>query len=221
LNLSLLVAAKTTLKIPVSCVEAGRWSHQSAEFRVEERALFSRARAKKAAGVSESMCYMGSHRSNQGEVWNDIAEKLDSMEVHSSTGAVSEAYRQRARDLDRFVDEFTAEEKQAGAIFHINGQLRGMELFDYSDTCSALLPKLLRSYALDAIDEMPEQSEQGILQNIDDFLEELKEAPTQSFDSLGEGQDIRLTGQGIAGGALVARDSNNRPMGRAKEAAGG
>jgi hypothetical protein len=55
LNLTLLVPAKTTLEIPVSCVEQGRWSHRSKEFASAERTFFSKGRARKAARVSENL----------------------------------------------------------------------------------------------------------------------------------------------------------------------
>ena len=45
LNLTLLVPAKTSLEIPVSCVEQGRWSHRSREFASAERTFFSKGRA--------------------------------------------------------------------------------------------------------------------------------------------------------------------------------
>jgi hypothetical protein len=37
------------------------------------------------------------------------------------------------------------------------------------------------------------------------FLERLAKASAESFGALGEGEDIRLSGKGIAGGALAAR----------------
>lgn len=55
LNLTLLVPAKTTMEIPVSCVEQGRWSHRTREFASAERTFFGKGRARKAARVSENL----------------------------------------------------------------------------------------------------------------------------------------------------------------------
>ena len=52
INLTILVPAHTKVEIPVSCVEAGRWSYRSREFSSAKRAMFSRARAAKAEQVT-------------------------------------------------------------------------------------------------------------------------------------------------------------------------
>jgi hypothetical protein len=71
INLSILVPSGKTLIIPVSCVEAGRWSHKSGGFSSASHTHYAEGRAKKMAQVSESMKH-GLYRSNQGAVWGDI-----------------------------------------------------------------------------------------------------------------------------------------------------
>src|SRR5919109_2372124 len=53
LNLSIMAPAGKTIVIPVSCVEAHRWRHMSAEFASAPRTHYSEGRAKKMAQVSE------------------------------------------------------------------------------------------------------------------------------------------------------------------------
>lgn len=208
LNLSLLVPANTKLEIPVSCVEQGRWSHRSREFASTERALFSRGRARKAERVSESLRESGCRNADQGEVWDDIGEKMANMAVDSSTHAIADAYEHFAGSVDEYLQAFQTSETQIGACFVINGTIRGIELFDMSDTCNKLMPKLIRSYALDAIEERPERPESTTAgsHSINDFIQAVAEAPADSFDALGEGEDLRLHSNSIAGGALAARE---------------
>jgi hypothetical protein len=205
LNLTLLVPAKTELEIPVSCVEQGRWSHRTEEFESSERAFFSKGRARKAERVSESLRENGYRESNQNEVWGDIGDKMASMDVESSTDAIADAYEYFSGSVDEYVAAFNTTEMQVGACFVINGKIRGIELFDMSDTCSKLMPKLIRSYALDAIEERQEEAI-GVEQGINDFIQTVAAAPADSFAALGEGEDLRIHSTAITGGALAARD---------------
>jgi hypothetical protein len=205
LNLSLLVPAKTSLQIPVSCVEQGRWSHRSREFASAERTFFSKGRANKAARVSENLRESGVRHSDQGEVWGDIAAKMCNMDVESGTHAIADAYEHFSVSLEEYVQAFKTSATQVGACFAINGRIRGIELFDVSDTCGKLMPKLIRSYALDAIEERQESAAIGS-QSIREFVQSVAAAPVDSFDALGEGDDLRIRSSTIAGGALAARD---------------
>jgi hypothetical protein len=205
LNLSLLVPPKSSLEIPVSCVEQGRWSHRTREFAATERAHFSKGRARKAARVSENMRFAGFRDSDQGEVWDDISFKMSSMDVDSSTSAIADAYEHFASSVDAYVGAFHVSETQVGACFAINGKLCGVELFDVSSTCEKLMPKLIRSYALDAIDERYDPGSAGTT-DLDRFMRALADAAIDRFDALGEGEDLRIRSATIAGGALVARD---------------
>jgi hypothetical protein len=48
-NLTILAPGKSTIVIPVSCVEAGRWSPMSAEFKSSAQFMYSSARAHRAS----------------------------------------------------------------------------------------------------------------------------------------------------------------------------
>ena len=205
LNLTLLVPAKTTLEIPVSCVEQGRWSHRTREFASAERTFFSKGRARKAARVSENLRDWGDRHADQGEVWDDISGKMASMDVESSTHAIADAYEHFSGSLEEYVEAFNSSDTQVGACFAINGRIRGVELFDVSATCAKLMPKLIRSYALDAIEEGQEAAMDDA-QSIADFIQAVAAAPVGRFKALGEGEDLRIHSNSIAGGALAARD---------------
>jgi ARG and Rhodanese-Phosphatase-superfamily-associated Protein domain len=125
------------------------------------------------------------------------------MDVASDTTAIADAYAHFSVPVDEYVNAFAVQATQVGACFSINGCIRGVELFDTSDTCRKLMPKLVRSYALDAIEERQEVNASGIA-SVQDFLRDLAVAPVDSFDALGEGKDLRIHSSDIAGGALVA-----------------
>lgn len=204
LNLSILAPGESTFNIPVSCVEAGRWSHLSPEFRSGGRAFYAAGRATKASHVTDSLRTSGTRQSRQGEVWQDIAAKSARLGSRSDTAAMACMYEDRRAQVDDFVHAIRPADGQVGALFSINGRVRGLELFDFAATLGKLFPKLVGSYALDAIDEHDERSaaDAALLE----FLTEVGSARVSEHPSVGEGWDLRLSGERLSGGALYARE---------------
>lgn len=204
LNLSILVGGRQKLVIPVSCVEQGRWSYHSRDFRSARRSLFAKARAKKMRQVTESLRLNQDRRSNQSEVWADVAGKVAFCQVDSDTLAMADAYESRARQLSAYVSAFRAELGQRGAVMAIDGKPVGLELFDSAGAFARYLDKLVRSYALDAVETESGKTLVPSEAEVQRFLDSVRGAAIERFPALGEGEDIRLTGKGVSGGALAA-----------------
>jgi hypothetical protein len=144
------------------------------------------------------------YHSDQHAIWDSIHRKAANFEVRSTTGAASDIFEDRRALLDRMVGEIPALSGQIGAAFLVRGELSGIELFGSADTFSRLLPKLVRSYGLDALDERslgrrPRATEAGIAK----FLATLQNLPTFRKPALGLGEDLRFEGIGAVGAALI------------------
>ncbi len=201
LNLTVLAPARQTIVIPVSCVEAGRWRANSAEFASARRAHYAAGRAGKAAQVSESMYRKGTRDSDQGEVWANISGKAARMGAHSNTGAAAALYEKYQARLKEYYNAFTALDNQTGALFVIGGEAVGLDLFDSPVTLKTLLPKLVQSYALDAIDAGDKHSKAN-KSNAAKLIKDAVGTPEEHFPAVGEGEDLRLRGDELSGGAL-------------------
>ena len=204
-NLSILVGAHAKIEIPVSCVEAGRWSRKSDEFSSAKRAMYSRARASKTEAVTVRMRRSGERYSDQSEVWSNIAMCSADLDVDSETSSMSDIYESHEQRLDRYREAFKAQDGQVGALFAINGKPQGLELFDSSETFRHYLARLVSSYALGSLAEEVEDKE-ATLPEVETFIASVKAARAEQFEALGEGEDLRLSGDSLAGGALVAED---------------
>ncbi len=203
LNLTILVAAQSTLVIPVSCVESGRWRHVSRHFTAASRTQFAEGRAAKMRNVTASLMHSGTRRSNQGEVWQVIAEKSARVGAESDTHAMSAMFEKLEPAVDDFVRAFASDARQVGAIFAINGRVAGLDLFDAASTWRKLAPKLVRSYAVDAIDRTGAAGEL----HADDarrFMTAVASGPTAEFAATGVGTDVRVSAADVAAAALVA-----------------
>ena len=106
LNLSILVGGRQKLVIPVSCVAQARGRYHSRDFQSARRSLFAKARAKKMRQVTESLRVNQDRRSNQSEVWADVAGKVAFCQADSETLAMADAYESRGRQLSAYVSAF-------------------------------------------------------------------------------------------------------------------
>jgi hypothetical protein len=204
LNLTILVGGRQKLVIPVSCVEQGRWMYRSKDFRSVRRTLFAKARAAKMRQVTESLVVNGERRSNQAEVWAAVAGKAAAYRVDSPTLAMADVYEETAPRLNAYATAFRAESDQRGAVVAIDGKPVGVELFDSPTTFAHYLATLVGSYALDAMETAASVSATPSEDEARRFLESIAAAACERFPALGEGEDIRLRGEGISGGALAA-----------------
>jgi len=208
-NLTILAPGMKTIPIPVSCVERGRWGYQSGtnhlrarEFSESPDVMFHQARAQKMKDVTSSLARMGTRMSDQGGVWNAIGVISNKLGFVSPTDALHDVYESQKSHIDDYLDTIEPQKGQIGAIFAINGCAAGVEIFDCAETLATYLPKIVRSYALDALANQTAVSgadESEAAQLLDSILE----LDAQSFPAVGLGEDLRIETESICGGALT------------------
>jgi hypothetical protein len=107
--------------------------------------------------------------------------------------------------LENYLRAFPVVDGQVGVIFAIRGKISGMDLFDHPDAFQKTWPKLLRGYALDAIDPLaPATGLQPSLPAARRFLGLVEKAERFETKAVGLGTDIRLDSPSVVGGALAA-----------------
>ncbi len=158
LNLTVLVPARAEQAIPVSCVEAHRWRATSDAFQASRQTQFREGRAHKMAQVSRSLALGLQAASDQADVWARIEHRAASLGAESGTGAMHDIYEQQRHSVDEFIAALGPADGQIGVAMAIGGRLAGVELFDATRTLVSLLPKIVASYALDAIVGSAEQA---------------------------------------------------------------
>lgn len=201
-NTTVLVDAHSTLLLPVTCVEAGRWRQDSARFTSGHSHYNARGRQKKAEEVSEALSRSGRHDANQARVWADIGGKLDRLAVASDTAALHDVTRAHAAGLSAYGEALAAPAAhQVGAAFALGRTLIGLDLFDQARTLAALLPKLVASYALDALEESGADAPPPP-SVVADWLRAIPQAAPDPHPAVGLGKDIRLSAPRLSGAAL-------------------
>ncbi|HSJ10901.1 MAG TPA: DUF6569 family protein, partial [Longimicrobiales bacterium] len=203
INLTILVPAHTTMTIPVTCVEQGRWSLQSKAFSESGRAMFADGRARKMRDVTRSMRERGGAAADQGAVWDSVAERLDMNRASSPTGAMSAMYEQGRAGIDGYVTALEPLPLQVGAVFGMNGRIVGAELFDSSASYAVSAPKIIRSYAVqhsgDGAVPVPETEASA-------FIARLCSVEPTEHSPPGAGRQLRFEEGDTLGAALVHED---------------
>lgn len=161
LNASMMVPANSSLTVDVSCVEAGRWGYQSKSFRSSGSSSYPRLKRKMSRSAYDSYRKEGRPRSDQGEVWDEVHRKLGAMGSKSPSSNLNQAYEDRWAKLNEAVRRLRLPEDCCGAAYVFGGRVVGVDLFDKPSTLAKLLPKLVRAYAIDAMEE-PESSTGGM-----------------------------------------------------------
>ncbi len=198
LNTTVLVRGRSTLEVPVSCVEQGRWHYKSQRFASSAHSLYASVRLKKAAQVHASLRLRQSFRSNQGAIWSDLGERARALKVKSS--AMAGAFAARAPELDDYTAALAPRLGQVGALVYGGGAWWGMDVLPSPRLFAAAWPRLLSGYVLDALWRCPEgRPDETGTERLEAFLG----AAVEVFPSVGAGEDWRFAGPGVVGAALV------------------
>ena len=206
-NTTILIQKNSTVVIPVSCVEHGRWSYDSPHFHSKERMMSSNLRAMKSEQVNFSRKSSGEFRSDQSAIWDSIAEKSARMGAPSPTGAMAAMYDKERPSIDEYVQPFHLIDSQIGAVFMINGKVAGTDAFGKPETFSKVFKKLLESYALDAIDWYdPKQESKALKSEVTKFQKAVLASHVESGPSVGLGVDFRLESKKVTGFALALEE---------------
>ena len=207
-NLTMLIAAGVRTEIPVSCVEAGRWSRNSRRFRSSRHMHFNRGRREKMDQVNRKLRQDGSRGADQGEVWARIHEKQAAFSADAPTAAMDDIYAHQERGLDDYERELKPVPGQLGAVFAIDGEVSGFDLFAHSAYFDRYFPKLTRSHALDALETSAgELVGQPQKEEVENFLKDFLNAKVEEYDAVGLGKDLRVETTALIGAGL-AEDEN-------------
>ena len=200
LNVSVLVGAKTTLPIPVSCVEQDRWQMRSEAFAAAPHAAHPRLRRRKASVLLAQPLARGVA---QADVWDEVAVTAQRLNVRSATAANADAFRTHRTSLAELEEAFPLQPGQCGAILALGDDLC-LDAVSRPDAFAELWPKLRVGYLLDALDRLDRPD--GDPATARTFSAALAHARITLRPSAGRGEDIRFGTSRIIGSGLQLND---------------
>lgn len=203
INDSLIVPAKSSLNIPVSCTEHGRWhvKDQSESARCFKPSLYTANHSTRSRKSRAS--YQG--HDYQGEVWDSISEFESRADFRSATSALNDSYENLKDKQDEYLNKFTIEDGQDGIIFIVNGEVKGLELFYNPSIYRQYHEKLCRSYIIEAVVEKKETEDFDRL-DLMRILENISHCEFKTHKSVGLGENVKLSNDFGSGSALIWDD---------------
>jgi len=208
MNTSVLLRPESRTRIPVSCVEQGRWRRMSRKFASGGYSP-SLLRPRKSQSVSNKLRVSGEARSDQGEVWASVRESMASLCAESPTMAMNDAVRQRAQAFEPYVNALGYPQDARGVIAAVNGKFAAADVFDRPETLERIWSRLITGYAMDAValkstgkaKSARSLTARGALT----LLEHVGEIGCDVCPSVGLGKDWRFEAKDVVGQGLVAR----------------
>lgn len=205
LNASILLPGWRKLRIPVSCVEQGRWNQTTAHFACNAVSP-SRLRQRKSRDVRESLRSSGQARADQSAVWEDVQCCISLTGSQSNTSALSDGMKFMQDRIARYQAALPWSEGCCGLIAAVDGRFIAADIFDSPDTMQILWDRLVASYAFDAAASSSKRPKTFSIKAAEVLLEHAGSLRCQGFDTVGIGRDFRFEAQDIQGHALTVDD---------------
>lgn len=202
LNTSVLLAPNSTISLPVSCVEQGRWRRNSFKFDNSEFISPSGLRAKKAKDVKDCLQKEEHFYARQEGVWDDVALYSLAADCNSETGNLADVYEDKKSDFDEFTDQFTPAGGANGIAVFINKKLLNVEIFNRCDIYKEYFPKLLRGTVMETYMIKPKGdpvTEAEAFYKTSELLDKIEELPSEIHKGVGVGEENRFETDKITG----------------------
>jgi tetratricopeptide (TPR) repeat protein len=204
LNASFMIGAHRQMPVPVTCVEQGRWAYRSRSFSTSGTSSHVALRMMMSKHAHASYRLEGRPESDQVAVWMEVNRKLRAHDSESPSHALHEAYESQEPRLKEAFDHLAPGEGWSGAVFAFGGSIIGLDLFDKPSTLSKLWPKLVRAYAIDALES--ERAGSVDRSQVEAWVRGVSRTAVESFASPGIGTDVRLEGDRLVGALLLVED---------------
>jgi hypothetical protein len=208
LNVSVLLPAPTTLELPVSCVEAGRWSG-AREFGRSATYATRRVRRSKHESVSRNLAAGGWKHADQGEVWRSIDGELDRLGVDSASRNLADLdglYEQRTRRSAAVADLLSRGPLpgQCGVVVAHGGRVVAAEVLASPELLVAHWPAMVRAVLLDTPDEVRGRPSANRALR---FLRRLASGQATEAGGVGLGRERHVTTPRLVGQVLTWDDA--------------
>jgi hypothetical protein len=189
LNTTVLVAAKSDWKLPVSCVEQGRWRYASKHFGHSGSHASPKLRHILKKSVSDTVRKSGMHTSDQGAVWSEVSRQMSSTGSSSATMAMSDCFDTHRETLQNYAEVMKYVPGAVGLAAAIGGVIVSLDLFESAQTCEKVWPRVLTGLGMESLENQDTDREP----DLQSALEVFQIGPWDEAKAAGLGEEFRAT----------------------------
>ncbi|HSH46452.1 MAG TPA: DUF6569 family protein [Longimicrobiales bacterium] len=209
---SILLPAHSRTRIPVSCMERGRWrsagrwmksgrDHSPVKVRRRTRTVEASA-ATSAPETAARQAPAQLLSMAQGQVWDAIHESSARHRAHSATDALDDVYQAARPRLEELQARFHAVEGQVGLVAFLGNTPAGADVLDNADTYAKVHNRLVRGYLFEAL-ESPSAGNGVTMKKAVQFVAGMREVERRPLPTVGRGQYRALAGAMVGGELAV------------------
>jgi ARG/rhodanese/phosphatase superfamily protein len=202
-DVTVLVAPRAKLRVPVSCVEVGRWDsgRHREDFEVSPQAAYPELRRAKSRQAAHRVAAGLDARADQAEVWHAIDLKSARLGAESPTGAMHDVYESRRDRLNELNGAVHLRPNQVGALVAIDGRFSVLDYVSRVEVFATLHRPLVQGYALDALEAT--EAEPPSVEDARGFVSLATGTEASERAAIGLGRELRFASDGVAGSGLT------------------
>ena len=206
-TVSVLIPILSKIKLSVLCSERGRWSRTDRRFASRDSAMFAKGRFAKMERMQQNMRENISENyheaADQEQAWEQINNKFQSFDTYSSSESMQDIYENKEKKMKEYLDNLKMPENTLGAVFAIGASVMGFELFSNTNTFHSLYPKLLKSYALDAIENKVRDNSEPLITDAKKMIEMADSSVAKQCKNQGLGQLFTINNDDLCATVLM------------------
>lgn len=151
LNATVLVPSRSRLRLPVSCVEQGRWHPTSECFSLSGSFAPAGLRGRLKSSVNRSIRHDRGCRSDQSAVWDEVASLQQTCGGSSATTAMSDTFQSQSANIQEFQSALPYVSGAGGLAIAAAGDIVSIDLFDKPATCRKIWSRILSGAFFDGL----------------------------------------------------------------------
>lgn len=206
LNTSILIPAHTKVKVPVSCVEQGRWRHVSTSFDASQTVSGATLRSALKSSVTHSLRATQTHQSDQSSVWYEVSRQQTSLGVSSETMCMMDTYNNYAEEIRAYIEELPYPDGAVGLAVGVGPRVVAMDLFDKPATCEKMWKRLLSGFVLQAI-EAKDETQAPTEADVETFWQASAQSSWENAAAVGQGEEFRSELANQSASALLVENA--------------